>query len=747
MTVKRITYLFNIILITALLLSGLPVSVASASAPAANPRFSPFNVPAASGSSWGVLGTNDSGTGGTVNVVVASGSNLYVGGTFSSITGCTGCAYIAKWDGTSWSALGTGTDGEVKSIAVASNGDVYAGGNFSYAGGTQVNKIAKWNGSSWSALGYGLFGNVNAVAVASSGKIYAGGSFTKICGDASCTVGGATLNASHFTWWDPAAEGGPSWQVVSLASMDGSNAVNALAINGTDVYLGGTFGSITGCTDCKYVARWNGITYSALGKGTQTGSVNTIAVDGSNVYVGGNFAKTTQTNSSTCDGCTMIAKWNGSTWSGLGIGLYPGLVNSLVVASNGDVYVGGTFQNAYMDVSTFVATSRIAKWNGSAWSALGDGLGKDVKSVALNSSGEVIAGGLFSSSDGNPNYIARYAPSSGGSSSSAQAAVTGFSFSDNGTVDTSTSTLTVRFDKAVVSGGTGDAADNTANYLLVRPGVNGTFDTSTSSNNAICLTNPHIPDGDDVNIPITSISYDATSWTATLTIDPAYAPLAIGSYRLFVCGAASIHELTSGTAINNGNNVAISFSVAAAGSASTSRNPKELPFTGFAPNRVTTLPAQPAGLAYTKMSGLWLEIPSQKVQAEIVGVPQVNSNWDVSWLGKDAGWLNGTAFPTWEGNSVLTAHVTDANGLPGPFANLKNLAYGNKIVVHLYGEKYTFEVRQSRMVFPDTTAYAFEHLKDHSYLTLITCQGYNFLTDSYMFRRVVRAVLVSVEAE
>ena len=174
---------------------------------------------------------------------------------------------------------------------------------------------------------------------------------------------------------------------------------------------------------------------------------------------------------------------------------------------------------------------------------------------------------------------------------------------------------------------------------------------------------------------------------------------------------------------------------------------KKLPDTGFAPGVMTSLPVQSAAAAYTKMSGLWLEIPSQKLQAEIVGVPEVNNNWDVSWLGNDAGWLNDTAFPTWNGNSVITAHVTDANGLPGPFANLKNLAYGNKIVVHLYGEKYTYEVHASRMVFPDSTPYAFEHLQDHAYLTLITCQGYNFLTDSYMFRRVVRAVLVSVTAE
>jgi LPXTG-site transpeptidase (sortase) family protein len=147
------------------------------------------------------------------------------------------------------------------------------------------------------------------------------------------------------------------------------------------------------------------------------------------------------------------------------------------------------------------------------------------------------------------------------------------------------------------------------------------------------------------------------------------------------------------------------------------------------------------------MGDLWLEIPSQKVRANIVGVPQVKNNWNVSWLGNEAGWLNGTAFPTWIGNSVITAHVTDANGLPGPFANLRNLVYGDKLIVHLYGEKYTFEVRQSRLSSPNSTSFAYKHLTENSYLTLITCQSYNYEKDDYTFRRVVRAVLVSVEAE
>jgi LPXTG-site transpeptidase (sortase) family protein len=169
-----------------------------------------------------------------------------------------------------------------------------------------------------------------------------------------------------------------------------------------------------------------------------------------------------------------------------------------------------------------------------------------------------------------------------------------------------------------------------------------------------------------------------------------------------------------------------------------------LPSTGFPPNRITSLAPQPTNLVYAKLGDLWLEIPSLKVKAEIIGIPQSEDGWNVDWLGNSAGWLNGTAFPSWEGNSVVTGHATDSNGLPGPFANLKNMKYGDQVIVHMYGQKYIFEVTESSMVFPSSTKSALGHLEGYPYLTLITCQWYNPVTDSYLFRRVIRAVLVSV---
>ena len=92
----------------------------------------------------------------TVNAAVFDGSgNLYIGGSFI-VVGNVVANRIAKWDGSSWSTLGTGIDnGGVSALAI-SGSDLYVGGSFTRIGGSTAYSIAKWNGSSWSALGTGM---------------------------------------------------------------------------------------------------------------------------------------------------------------------------------------------------------------------------------------------------------------------------------------------------------------------------------------------------------------------------------------------------------------------------------------------------------------------------------------------------------------------------------------------------------------------------------------------------------------
>jgi LPXTG-site transpeptidase (sortase) family protein len=167
----------------------------------------------------------------------------------------------------------------------------------------------------------------------------------------------------------------------------------------------------------------------------------------------------------------------------------------------------------------------------------------------------------------------------------------------------------------------------------------------------------------------------------------------------------------------------------------------EIPSTGFAPDRVTTLPEQTVSYA---QSALWLEIPKLGVKVDIVGVPQADGKWDVSWLGNNAGWLNGTAYPTWNGNSVLTGHVWNADNTVGPFGYINTLWYGDQIIVHAWGGEYVYEVRSVQQVDPSSTAQLLKH-EELPWLTLVTCRGYDEATGTYQYRILVKAILVDVK--
>jgi LPXTG-site transpeptidase (sortase) family protein len=168
-----------------------------------------------------------------------------------------------------------------------------------------------------------------------------------------------------------------------------------------------------------------------------------------------------------------------------------------------------------------------------------------------------------------------------------------------------------------------------------------------------------------------------------------------------------------------------------------------LPDTGFTPGRMTRLEPQPEDKRYTAQEDFWLEIPSQKVKMDIVGVPKVEGEWDVSWLWRDAGYLEGSAFPTYSGNSVITGHVYLPNGLPGPFVDISKLKYGDRITVHAYDQTFIYEVRKVEYLKPTDVSKAFEH-KEESWVTLLTCRSYDEKTDTYRQRIAVKAVLIKV---
>ena len=68
------------------------------------------------------------------------------------------------------------------------------------------------------------------------------------------------------------------------------------------------------------------------------------------------------------------------------------------------------------------------------------------------------------------------------------------------------------------------------------------------------------------------------------------------------------------------------------------------------------------------------------------------------------------------------------------------------LVAWLETRFYTYEVRDSGLTTARNTGKVFQH-EDYDWLTLVTCELYNPFNQSYLFRRVVRAVLVDISPQ
>jgi hypothetical protein len=321
--------------------------------------------------SWTALGN---GPGGNVFALDTFQGKLYAGGYFFKAFGGVG-NYIATWDGSKWDSLpGGGMNGKVSALIVY-NGNLIAGGTFTMAGNITVNNIAQWNGTTWSAMGTGLNAGVSAFAIY-SGNLYASG---------NAPSGTGQSGSEGLAMWN-----GSTWTFGSLSAGYGVNGgVMALAVSGSDLYVGGAFNNTIGgvTVTLNYIGDWNGTSWSAMGSGMNSGQVNALASYNGEVYAGGTFTS--------AGGITAnsIASWNGAAWSAVGGGMNSGSVNVLMGA-NGTLIVGGIF-----GVAGSTTVNSIAQWNGSTWSAFGTGMDNAVQTLMMYN-GHLYAGGDFSNAGG-----------------------------------------------------------------------------------------------------------------------------------------------------------------------------------------------------------------------------------------------------------------------------------------------------------------------------------------------------------
>lgn len=335
-----------------------------------------------------------------------------------------GAQNVWTWNGASWLALGSLPELEVHGLSVVDTG----GGPALHAVGydwliTGVNPpvevVRRWNGSTWTRVGGAHTTTGVALAIAeyddgNGAATYVGGAFGSLQGDTAQCI--ARWDGAH---WRPLGSGSGlratefSPDVQAFASYQPPGAARPWVV------AAGRFAR-AGDQDARNVAAWTGTRWDTLAGGVGAPSHTVYAAcvyDEPDpappaLFAGGDFLP------SSGGVFAGIARYDGGAWSKVGApaGGVGGTARALLVHDDGSgagpcLFVGGSFAL----VNGNIPATNVARWNGVAWQALGNGLNSAVFGLALYDDPHIVGGeqlyalGQFTASGAAPmSKVARW---------------------------------------------------------------------------------------------------------------------------------------------------------------------------------------------------------------------------------------------------------------------------------------------------------------------------------------------------
>lgn len=333
---------------------------------------------------------------------------------------------LGRWDGLQWTQVGSGTTRPALDLCLLPDGRLVAAGDFDLCDGIAVGMVAVHDGSRWSALGEAPDNRVLAVAADAVGDLHVGGSFRIAGGRLVASLGRIRTG----TWERPPVAGntfyapvetivrlsdgrlaatgfgglsqrgialwdGTAWQPTALTLNHDVHAI-AEAADGS-IVVGGSFNLAPGFPSVRRVARLVGNAWQPVGSQYHGDPVRALLTlpDGG-IVAGGDFARV--------DGVLVnhVSRWDGSAWvaMGAGLGTFGDTVRCLVRLPGGDLVAGGRFALAGTTV-----VNHIARWSGTAWQPLGTGLAggrgpTSVHAMLVLPGGDLLVGGDFATAGG-----------------------------------------------------------------------------------------------------------------------------------------------------------------------------------------------------------------------------------------------------------------------------------------------------------------------------------------------------------
>lgn len=351
----------------------------------------------------------------THNIIVKYSRDLYAGGEFTN--------KLVKWNGSNWQLLIGGhidVNGSVNAIVVDVNGDLIAGGKFDFAGIGAANNIARWNGNSWNDLDGGVKASTDfpfspavfALHTGSDGKLYVGGVFSHV----DDMISANSIAEYSGGEWSQVAQG------VGNTDINIEPRVNSIASYADGVLaVGGFFNQAfpEPSTDIRSIAEWNSGSWDSLYGGVrvnfQPGIVNAMVVDKQgSLFVGGSFLIAGYYANN------LAKRIRGSQYD-WDIGYVAGVgaddvVNALAIDNSSYLVVGGRISEVDTRRSNGLFekdqdANNVARWDGTAWDILNNGLDNIVRSLTVDTTNNhIFAGGEFTHSfvGDTMHYIAEY---------------------------------------------------------------------------------------------------------------------------------------------------------------------------------------------------------------------------------------------------------------------------------------------------------------------------------------------------
>ncbi|MDX1908055.1 MAG: T9SS type A sorting domain-containing protein [Bacteroidia bacterium] len=336
----------------------------------------------------------------TVYAISREDSLIYLGGSFTTVGG-ERQRYLARVTATSgavrpcMSTNSTVYAIEIASAATGGDGRTYLGGSFSEQGyyapslGMVTSSVADFPDPAYPAAN----STVYAVIPDGAGGWYVGGSFSQIGNQSVSRLAHILPNKTV----DPSFVPNPS------------STVSALLLSNNVLYVGGSFTQIGGASAGR-VAALDATTGQVLSgwitsPPTANSTVEALALDGTTLYIGGSF---TDLNGQTRNRLAALDATTGAL-----LALNPGL-NSTVygLALDGNaLYIGGSFSQIAGQSRSYLAA--LDKTTGTLIAGFNPMVNSTVYSLEVRG-GQLYAGGSFTMAGGQPrNYAAQLNLTSG----------------------------------------------------------------------------------------------------------------------------------------------------------------------------------------------------------------------------------------------------------------------------------------------------------------------------------------------